>query len=277
MPSIADLRAAITSAPMSVVLIAVNLAVFIAATIDGRLMDVLALPPDWARLLEQPWTVVTVFFTAEVPIHIFAAVFIIGLFGTRFERIAGSRHALGVYLLAGLVGSLALVATAVATGFDEPSNGASAAFFGLMAVLAACSREAWGPKLHVEKVLAVVVVTQLDPPVPTASPASMRSACCEHRGEYPVERFDFTTTGARDRRGWGAAVERSRRCGRCARPGLRGRTRQPRPASRSGDASEGPADRNPPRAGLDDAARVGPRGHDRWGDRRGRHLAASGT
>jgi hypothetical protein len=45
MPS-ADLRAAITSAPMSAVLIALNLTVFIAVSIEGRLLDVLALPPD---------------------------------------------------------------------------------------------------------------------------------------------------------------------------------------------------------------------------------------
>ena len=163
MPSIDDLRAAITSAPMAAVLIVVNLAVYVAVTIDSRLKEVLELPPDWSGLLAQPWTALTVFFTAGALIHIAGAVFIIGLFGARFERIAGSVHMLGVYLLAGLSGSLALVATAMATGFDEPSRGASAAFFGLMAALAACSREAWGPKLHVEKVVAVVVLTQLAP------------------------------------------------------------------------------------------------------------------
>lgn len=161
MPSIDDLRAGITSAPVSTLLIVVNLAVFIAVRIDGRLMDVLALPPDWAGLLEQPWTVFTVFFTAEVLIHIAAAVLVIGIFGVRFERVAGSMHVLGVYLLAGLAGSLALVATAVATGFAEPSNGPSAAFFGLVGALAACPRETWGAKLHVEKVVAVVVLAQL--------------------------------------------------------------------------------------------------------------------
>lgn len=163
MPSIDDLRAAISSAPVATALIALNLVVFVAVNVEGRLLDVLGLPPDWAGLLEQPWTVLTVFFTAEMLIHVAGAVLVIGLFGARFERIAGSGHALGVYLLAGLAGSLALVATAVATGFDEPSRGASAAFFGLLAALAACSREAWGPKLHVEKVVAVVVLMQLAP------------------------------------------------------------------------------------------------------------------
>ncbi len=118
MRSIYGLRAAITSVPMTAVLIAVNLAVYIAVNVDARLLEVLTLPPDWAGVREQPWTVLTVFFTAEVLIHIVGAVLLIGLFGNRFERIAGSGHVLGVYLLAGLAGSLALVATAVATGFD---------------------------------------------------------------------------------------------------------------------------------------------------------------
>jgi hypothetical protein len=65
MPS-TDLRAAITSAPMSAVLIAVNLTVFVAVSIEGRLLELLALPPDWAGVAEQPWTLLTVFFTAEV-------------------------------------------------------------------------------------------------------------------------------------------------------------------------------------------------------------------
>ena len=164
MPSMDDLRAAIASAPMAAALIAVNLAVFIAVNVDSRLLDVVTLPPDWAGVLAQPWTLVTVFFTAEVFIHIAGAVLIIGLFGSRFERFAGSAHLLGVYVLAGLAGSLALVVTAVATGFDEPSRGASAAFLGLVAAVAACPREARGARLqHLDKVVAAVALVQLAP------------------------------------------------------------------------------------------------------------------
>jgi membrane associated rhomboid family serine protease len=159
-----DLRAAIISVPMTIVLIGVNLAVFIAVNVDRRLLDGLALPPDWARLLDQPWTVLTVFFTAEVLIHVAGAVLFLVIFGVRFERIAGAGHLLGVYLLAGLAGSLALLATAAVTGFDEPSVGASAAFLGLMGAVAACPREMWGTRLgHLEKAVAVVVVAQLAP------------------------------------------------------------------------------------------------------------------
>jgi membrane associated rhomboid family serine protease len=166
MPSFGDLRAAVASAPTSAVLIGLNLALFLAVTLDGRLLDAVALPPDWSGLLAQPWTAVTVFFTAEMLIHVVAAVLVIAVFGARFERVAGSGHVLGVYLLAGLAGSLALVATAMVTGFDEPSKGASAAFLGLLGALAASPRETWGRRLEqLDKLVVVLVLAQLAPVV----------------------------------------------------------------------------------------------------------------
>jgi membrane associated rhomboid family serine protease len=161
MPS--DLRTAFTSAPMSAVLIAVNLTVFVAVSIEGRLLEVLALPPDWAGVAEQPWTLLTVFVTAEVLLHIAVAVLAIGLFGPKFERVAGSIHVLAVYLLAGLAGALAIVVTSTLTGLDEPSVGASAAFLGLLGALAASPRGTWGAKLPMDKLVIVVLVMQLVP------------------------------------------------------------------------------------------------------------------
>ena len=163
MPS-ADLRAAISSAPMSAVLLALNLTVFVAVNIEGRLLDVFSLPPDWAGLLQQPWTVLTVFFTADAFVHIAVAILVIGLFGGKLERIAGSVQVLMVYLLAGLAGSLALVATAAVTAVDEPSVGASAAFLGLVGALAVCPRDAQGDELAVGKIVVVIVVLQLVAP-----------------------------------------------------------------------------------------------------------------
>jgi membrane associated rhomboid family serine protease len=163
MPSIGP-RAVVTAAPMSAVLIALNVAVFVAVSIEGGLLDVLALPPDWAGLVEQPWTVLTVFFTAEAVAHIAVAILVIGLFGGKFERAAGSGHVLVVYLLAGMAGSLAIVATATATGVGDPSVGASAAFLGLVGALAASPRHAWGAKLAVGKIVIVVLVIQFVAP-----------------------------------------------------------------------------------------------------------------
>jgi membrane associated rhomboid family serine protease len=160
-----DLRAVITSAPMSAILVAANLAVFVAVNLDSRLLEVLALPPDWAGVAAQPWTLLTVFFTAEMLLHVAVAVLVIGVIGPRFERVAGPAHLLGVYLVAGLAGALAIVGTASVTGLDEPSVGASAAFLGLLGALAASPRRAWGPKLDVRTWIIVVVVIQLVAPV----------------------------------------------------------------------------------------------------------------
>lgn len=162
---LSDVRAAITSTPMSTGLIVLNVMIFAAVNLDARLLKVLSLPPNWEGVTAQPWTLLTVFFTSEVIVHIAVAVLAIGLFGPRFERLAGPVHVLGVYLLAGLAGSLALVSTAAATGFDETSVGASAAFLGLVGALAASPRSTWWDKLPLDKVVAVVLVIQLAAPV----------------------------------------------------------------------------------------------------------------
>jgi membrane associated rhomboid family serine protease len=160
-----DLRAAIASAAMSAVLIAVNVAVFAAVTIEDRLLDVLALPPSWAGVAAQPWTLLTVCFASGALLHLVVAVLVIGLVGSRYERRVGAAHVLGVYLLAGLAGSCAFVATATATGYDDPSVGASAAFLGLVGALAASPRGAWGAKLPVDKLVVVVLVIQVLAPI----------------------------------------------------------------------------------------------------------------
>ena len=74
--------------------------------------------------------------------------------GARLERLACAGHTLAVYLLAGVAGSLAFVATAGPTGYDEASVGASAAFLGLVGTLAAGPRETWGAGLPLDKVVA---------------------------------------------------------------------------------------------------------------------------
>jgi membrane associated rhomboid family serine protease len=160
-----DRRTTITSTPMSVALLVVNLAVFVAVSVETDLLAVLALPPDWAGVSEQPWTVLTVFFTSEALIHIAAALLVIGLFGTMLERVAGPAHLLAVYLLGGLAGSLALLTAGAATGFDEPSVGASAAFLALMGALVALPRRTWGDRLPMDKVVVVLLVIQVAPAV----------------------------------------------------------------------------------------------------------------
>ena len=158
-----NVRGAAATAPISTALIVLNVVVFGAINLDARLFDVVSLPPNWEGVAAQPWTLLTVFFSTQVLVHIAGTVLIIGLFGPRIERFAGSAHLLGVYLLAGLAGSLALLATAEATGFDARSVGPSAAFLGLVGALAALPRRAWGDGLPLDKVVIVLLVAQLAP------------------------------------------------------------------------------------------------------------------
>ena len=150
---------------MAKALIVVNVLVFIAINLDARLFEVVSLPPSWEGVATQPWTLLTVFFSTQVFIHIAGTVLIIGLFGPRIERFVGSAHLLGVYLLAGLAGSLALVATAETTGFDARSLGPSAAFLGLVGAVTALRPRAWGDKLSLDKLVVVLLVAQLTPVV----------------------------------------------------------------------------------------------------------------
>ncbi len=160
---ISNVRAAIAAAPMSTALIVVNVVVFVAINLDARRFDVVSLPPSWDGVAAQPWTLLTVFFSTQVLVHIAGTALIIGLCGPRIERWAGSAHLLGVYLFAGLAGSFALVATAEATGFDARSLGPSAAFLGLVGALAALPRRAWWDELPLDKAVIVLLVAQLAP------------------------------------------------------------------------------------------------------------------
>ncbi len=160
---IPDVRGTIAAAPISTALVVVNVLAFIAINLDARLFDVVSLPPSWEGVAAQPWTLLTVFFSTQVLVHIAGTVLMIVLFGPRIERWASSAHLLGVYLLAGLAGSLALVATAEATGFDARSLGPSAAFLGLVGAVAALPRRAWWDKLPLDKVVIVLLVAQLAP------------------------------------------------------------------------------------------------------------------
>lgn len=160
-----NVRAAIAAAPVSTALIVINIMVFAAINLEDRLFDVVSLPPSWEGVAAQPWTLLTVFFSSQVVFHIALTVLVIGVFGWRVERWAGSAHVLGVYLLAGLAGSIALVTTAQAIGFDARSLGPSAAFFGLMGALTALPRRAWWSKLPLDKLVVVALLFEVASPI----------------------------------------------------------------------------------------------------------------
>lgn len=122
----------IRDAQGTLVIIFINLIVFIALNIMPNLGELLLLKHEISLILEQPWTLVTVFFSHEVLIHIIFNMGLFFYFGSRLEKITNAKTVVVLYLVAGLLGSLAFPFTGLmieGTGFIA---GASAAVFGVV-------------------------------------------------------------------------------------------------------------------------------------------------
>ncbi len=112
------------------ILILINIILFLAASLYGRLISLLGLQPF--RVWSHPWTLVTAMFLHADIGHILANMLTLYFFGDFLTRLIGERRFLALYLLGGLAGDvlyalLAPPATAV---------GASGAIFALGGVLA---------------------------------------------------------------------------------------------------------------------------------------------
>jgi membrane associated rhomboid family serine protease len=89
-------------------------------------------------VMNRPWTLLTVFFSHELHIHILLNMFLVLIFGTQLERETNAIVVFYVYLLSGFIGSLTILAYAPLIGYDgEPIPGASAAAFGIVTAYAA--------------------------------------------------------------------------------------------------------------------------------------------
>jgi membrane associated rhomboid family serine protease len=105
-------------------------------------------------------------FTSGHLIHVAGAVGCIFFLGGALERRVGSAHLLGIYLLAGVTGSIAVAAAASAgAGNPEVSVGASAAFLGLLGALAGRPPTALTERLHLPKIVVVVLLVNLVQPM----------------------------------------------------------------------------------------------------------------
>jgi membrane associated rhomboid family serine protease len=124
-------------AAMTFALVLVNVAIFIAQTLDHDLAGRLLLDPDLAAVLARPWTLGTAMFLHELVAHMVAMVAVLLVIGPALERITSAGHMLLVYVISGVTGALAAVAVAnVFRVMHEPSLGASAAVLGLVAAFA---------------------------------------------------------------------------------------------------------------------------------------------
>ena len=152
--------------PTTIGLIVLNVAGFAVLTWQPGLVDVLGLASGRDTLAQQPWTVVTVMFTSGHLLHLAAAVGIILFLGGAVERRVGSLHLLGIYLLSGAAGSVAVAtASSAGAGNAEVSVGASAAFLGLLGAVTAGPASPLVERLQLSKVVGVVLVVNLALPV----------------------------------------------------------------------------------------------------------------
>jgi len=133
--------ARLASSPAVLMLLGINIAMFVAQLIRSDVAEALVLHSGTA-LTERPWTLVTVFFLHELIVHIAALILIILVFGVALEQLVGARHVMLIYLAAGFLGSLAIVLTSGALGFDERMVGSSAAFHGIIGAFIALRPDA---------------------------------------------------------------------------------------------------------------------------------------
>ena len=95
------------------------------------------LVPD--QIQARPWTVITVFFSHELHLHLLGNLLLLFVFGLRMEKHTGPLHTLILYFVTGIAGSLAILGVAEIGAYDGGIAGASAAGFGLLAAIATLS------------------------------------------------------------------------------------------------------------------------------------------
>ncbi len=116
-------------------LIAINLLLFVATSINPHLIDLFGLHP--AGFLGKPWTIVTnLFIHAPFPQigHILANMITLYFFGSYLSRLIGVRNFLIVYFCGGILGNIFYI---LILPPPLPAIGASGAIFALGGVLTA--------------------------------------------------------------------------------------------------------------------------------------------
>jgi len=126
-----------------VTLVLINLVVYILLNALPGLSGVFLLDPDLSMVMEKPWTVVTVFFSHEILIHVLLNMMLVLVFGTQLFRETNAKVIYFIYILCGLIGSWAIFGYASFVEYTGgPIAGASAASFGIVAAYAAIRPDA---------------------------------------------------------------------------------------------------------------------------------------
>ncbi len=129
-------RNGLVASPMTFAIIALNILVFGLLNRFPQLADQLLVNPDLG-FGEKGWTLVTVFFSQEHPVHLIVNMGLFYLAGSALERLVGWKYLVLTYLLCGFAGSVTLRPFAAFIGWSGGLiPGASAAAFGVTAAFA---------------------------------------------------------------------------------------------------------------------------------------------
>lgn len=135
---------------ITLILIALNVIFFIVMLIlqynYSNAFENVAIQPSYILQGQKLWTIVTSMFMHGGLAHLFVNMISLLFIGSFLERLIGSKKFLFIYIIAGIVASLAFVFLALAFGgnLTIPAVGASGAIFGIGGVLAVLT-----PKLPV--------------------------------------------------------------------------------------------------------------------------------
>lgn len=126
--------------PAVLSIVAIQIGVYLTYLVNPGLVERLSLPGDIQGLGERPWSPLTVMFVHELLLHVVLMVLMLAAFGAMLEQASRAVDVLVVYLLAGLAGSLGILATTAAFpawAEDGTIVGSSAAVFGVTAAVLA--------------------------------------------------------------------------------------------------------------------------------------------
>ena len=152
MAIIDEIKASFKEGTSLIKLIYINLAVFVIAkiitvffvlfNIDFSLIQWLAVPADFGKLLNKPWTIITYMFYHESFLHILFNLLWLYWFGRIFLRYLDQKKLLNIYLLGGILGGfLYMLAYNTFPAFKPsvPVSAALGASAGVIAVVVAIS------------------------------------------------------------------------------------------------------------------------------------------